>query len=210
MTNYYIVMGDIIKSGNYPTNQIYGSFQKIVSECNETLQAGILSPYTITLGDEFQGVAASLHKAVESIFFLEEARLYNQIDFKIRYVVHYGKIETPINIRIAHGMMGKGLTEARKMLTKKWRNKSRFLFELPDQKLCRQLNRLFSTLDSIIEEWRAKDFLLVIDMLAMESNKEVGIKHGKNRSQIWKRRKTLFVREYKTLKTVIYEMIKER
>jgi hypothetical protein len=44
-------------------------------------------------------------------------------------------------------------------------------------------------------------------MLQNENNEEVAIKHKKNRSQIWKRRKTLLITEYKALKQVILGII---
>jgi len=37
-------------------------------------------------------------------------------------------------------------------------------------------------------------------MISEQNNKEVAAKHGKNRSQIWKRRKHLLIEEYKLIK----------
>ena len=203
MTDYYILMGDIIKSGSFPALNIQQNFKKLIATCNKKLEKHILSPYTITLGDEFQGVANSLKWSVNSLFYLEETILKNQLYFKIRYVIHYGEIKTSINKRVAHGMMGTGLARARELLTQNEKRGDRFLFALPDQTISSILNKLFSTLNTIIMDWSEKDFRLISDLLVIENNAEIGQKHGKNRSQIWKRRKNLRIRDYQNLKEAI-------
>lgn len=201
-------MGDIISSRKYSADKLNKTFTHLVSYCNKEMASGILSPYTITLGDEFQGIAKSLRSALEAIFYFEEIRLKKLLTFNVRFVLVYGGIDTPINEKIAYGMMGPGLSKARGMLTDKKRGASRFLFDLPDSILSLQLTRIFSVLESMIEEWHKRDFPLIMDMLANENNEEVGNKYGKNRSQIWKRRKSLRISEYKILKQVIFDLIK--
>ena len=126
MAHYYILMGDIIASRKYKGLQLTQIFESLVSSCNSDLASGILSPYTITLGDEFQGVAKSLKSGIQSIFYFEETILRLGIDFKLRYVLHYGSIETQINREIAYGMRGPGLTKAREILELNRRNRPRF------------------------------------------------------------------------------------
>jgi len=203
-------MGDIVSSRKYRQGELNQTFAHLVSHCNEEMASGILSPYTITLGDEFQGIAKSLRSAVESIFCFEETCLRKLLTFNVRFVLVYGGIDTPINEKIAYGMMGPGLSKARGLLTDKKRGTSRFLFDLPDNTLSLQLTRIFSVLESVVEEWHKKDFPLIVDMLANENNKEVGNKYGKDRSQIWKRRKSLRISEYEILKQVIFDLINDR
>jgi len=126
--------------------------------------------------------------------------------FKIRYVAVHGEIDTPLNRLKAHAMMGPGLTKAREMLTEKRRGEARFRFDLPDADIMGQLNRLFLVLDGLTDRWDVADALLILDMLANTHNEEVGVKHGKNRTQIWKRRKHLLIEEYRALKETITEL----
>ena len=84
---------------------------------NQKLEHDIISPYTVTLGDEFQGIATSLHAVIEAIFYMEETILRKRLEFKVRYVAVHGEIDTPINRLKAHTMMGPGLTKAREVLT---------------------------------------------------------------------------------------------
>ena len=205
MPKYFILMGDIVGSGEQNPLELIDGFKYLISSCNKTLHQQILSPYTITLGDEFQGIACSLSGLLDSIFYIEEERIKWAYNFKLRFVGHYGEIQTPINTNIAYEMMGPGLAHARDLLSIKRQNRPRFIFDLPDQKHEQYLNRLFQVIDGIIGKWKISDYPLISDMLTDASDQEVGAKYDKNRSQIWKRRKHLLVKEYKLLKAVIIE-----
>jgi hypothetical protein len=209
MPKYYILMGDVIKSRERDVKKLRMQLKGLLSACNRHLEADVLSPYTTTLGDEFQGVASNLRGLLEAVFYLEEVRLKKQYSFKLRYVAHFGHIQTPINREIAYEMMGPGLTRARRLLTDKRRGRPRFVFDLSDRRLSRNLNLLCSVVDGLTARWRLQDYLLIYDMVSNDNNEEVGRKHGKNRSQIWKRRKHLLIDEYKAVKEVIFELTGE-
>ena len=206
--NYFILMGDVIESRKLNATRLRQQLKALLSACNKDLKPEILSPYTTTLGDEFQGIAGSLHAVAETIFCLGEARIKKQYDFMIRYVAHYGEIQTPINTDMAYGMMGPGLTKARALLTDKRRGEPRFCFELPDKQLAENLTRLFVVIDGLTDRWKQRDFSLIVDMLSNTNNEEVAAKHKKNRSQIWKKRKHLLIEEYRAAKAVVFDLIK--
>ena len=206
MAMRHILMGDVIGSSKQDVTELRKGFMGLVSLCNQEFKQDIVSPYTVTLGDEFQGIATSLHAMIEAIFFMEETILCEGLAFKVRYVAVHGEVDTPINRSIAHTMMGAGLTKARKILTDKRRGNPRFRFDLSDDHTMNQLNRLFLVIDGLTGRWDNIDGLLVFDMLANPHNEEVGLKHGKNRTQIWKRRRHLLVEEYRALKEAIVEL----
>ena len=206
MAMRHILMGDVIGSSKQDVTELRRGFMGLVSLCNQELEHNIVSPYTVTLGDEFQGIATSLRTMIEAIFFMEETILREGLAFRVRYVAVHGEVDTPINRSIAHTMMGAGLTKARKILTDKRRGNPRFHFDLSDDHTMDQLNRLFLAIDGLTGRWNTRDGLLVFDMLANPHNEEVGLKHGKNRTQIWKRRKHLLVEEYRALKEAIVEL----
>ena len=208
MAGRYILMGDIVGSSTYKAAKLRREFMRIVSSCNKTFEREILSPYTITLGDEFQGVARSLRGLFDAVFYLEEISLLKRLKFKIRYAGLYGDIDKPINRMKAHGMMGAGLTRAREMLTAKRRGKPRFQFELPNAQMMKELNLLFLVIDGIIAKWDPYDGPLILDMIANNNNVEVGKKHKKNRTQIWKRRKNMLTEEFRALKEVVLDLAK--
>lgn len=208
MAKQHILMGDVIGSSQHELRQLRKEFMEIVSLSNTKLEQDILSPYTVTLGDEFQGIATSLHAMIEAIFNMEETIFRKGLEFKIRYVAVHGEIDTPINHLKAHTMMGSGLTKAREILTDKRRGRPRFRFDLSDAQTMNQLNRLFLVLDGLTNRWDKGDGLLIFDMLANPNNEEVSVLHGKNRTQIWKRRRHLLIEEYRALKAAILDLSK--
>lgn len=199
-------MGDIVKSSTYDARSLRHEFMDLVSSCNEEFVQDILSPYTVTLGDEFQGISHSLKNLLNSIFYLEETALQRTLRFKMRFVAVHGEIDTRINKKKAYGMMGSGLTRAREILTDKQRSTPRFRFELDDGDKTKQLNRLFLVIDGIVSKWKHDEGPLILDMVKNPNNKDVGARHNKNRTQIWKRRKHLLIDEYRVLKAVILDM----
>lgn len=205
--SYYILMGDVIGSSDYEPELLGKSLKELVRSANADLSERTLSPYTVTLGDEFQGVTKSLASGVETLFYFEEQRLIRELDFKLHYVLHIGKINTEINPETSYGMLGKGLTQARNLLTAKKRDRKRFNFSLKNNEESEQLTRIFEVLDGITERWKKDDYALILDMIRNDNDQEVGEKNHKDRSQIYRRRKTLLINEYNQLKQFILTYI---
>jgi hypothetical protein len=206
VADHYVLMADVIASRKREPRELMREFQQLTATANKSHSAGILSPLTITLGDEFQGVVESLHDAVKVILELEESRLRGQFASKLRYVVLYGDIATPVNRNFAHGMMGAGLTRAREELSDKRLGRPRFIFELPNKLLGSQLSRLLEVMYALTRDWKPEDSGLLFDMLSTPNNEEVAERHGKNRSQVWKRRQNQFVDEYGSLRDIVLEL----
>ncbi len=206
----YVVMADVIGSRLKNSNTLISEFKFAVNKVNSELRTEILSPYTITLGDEFQGVARSLFASTKTVIMLEELRLRGQMESELRYVVNYGQIDTPINKDIAYEMLGEGLTKAREMLTEKRRGQSRFIFSIPGTRLGLQLQKLLEVMMALAQRWtKPDDTELIFDMIENQNNQEVAEKYGKDRSQIRKRRKFLLVDEYRATREVVLELASE-
>lgn len=201
-------MGDVVNSSDYDGEALSKGLKELVENTNTKFSETILSPLTITLGDEFQGILRSVSSGIDLLFHFEEELLKTEPDFKLHYVLLLGEIETEINPDIAYEMMGEGLTEARKLLSTKKRNRKRFRFKLQNKEQTEQLSRIFEVLDTIILNWKKEDYPLILDMINNDNNSEVGELHDKNRDQIWKRRKTLMINEYNLLKDFIKTYIK--
>ena len=205
---YPILMGDVVSSSTFDGEILRKQLKSLVESSNKDFKANILSPLTITLGDEFQGVLESKSTGIDLLFHFEETVLKNEFNFKLHYVLLMGEIETEINPKIAHEMLGSGLSEARELLSTKKRDRKRFKFKLQNKEQTDQLYRIFEVLDAIILNWKKEDYLIIYDMIQNENDSEVGELHGKNRDQIWKRRKTLMINEYNLLKDFIKTYIK--
>ena len=197
-------MADIIDSGEKVQIKLMQDFKNLVEDANKAFKASLLSPLTITLGDEFQGVLKDLSSSVKMMMYLEEQIIHHNLRFQLRYVLHYGSIETPINPDIAYQMLGKGLTEARNILNTSKKQKDRFSIFIADATKNAILKNAFRIYENIISDWDPKkDYEVVSNFIKFEDYKIVSEKVGKTRSQIWKREKTLNITAYQSVKNII-------
>jgi len=203
MKDYIILMADIIGSRTSNQTRLIADFKELVATINEKNKHYLVSPLTITLGDEFQGIIGSIAGAVTIVLDLEEALIRRNAGFKLRYVIVEGLIETPINAEIAYGMMGDGLTRARKYLENIKKEDTRFFIWLKDQAQKNALNNLFIALQDLIGDWNIeRDHRLIIAFLEYIDYKRVAMELQKERSLMWKREKTLKINSYFALKEV--------
>jgi hypothetical protein len=203
MKEQIILMADIIGSSGKDQRQLMTDFAEIVTETNRVNPGQLLSPLTITLGDEFQGVPKGLPEAIVLIQYLEEALLRTGKNFRLRYVVVEGLIETPINPKIAYGMLGDGLTRARKYLDELKNTDARFFFWVRDQAQKKALNNVFTALQTITGGWNSeKDYDLVSAFLRYGDYKKVAEALKKDRSLVWKRQRSLQIDAYLALQEV--------
>jgi len=204
-------MADIIKSRNENPNQLMTKFKSLVNTINKEQKKLILTPLTITLGDEFQGIASSMENGVNLIFAIEEMIIKKGLNIKLRYVLNYGKIETKINTLIAHEMLGEGLTYSRKKLESSKKEDQRFKIinnskENPDE----YINEAFSLYQDIVDNWKAKDLETVSKFLVFDDYKIVAEKINTNASSAWRRKKSLKINEYASIKKIILHLLENQ
>lgn len=201
---HFILMADVINSRELQQEQLMVDLKKVVTIVNKRQKNQIISPLTITLGDEFQGIAKDLQSSVDIMIHLEECIIEEKVDFKLRYVLVQGQIDTPINKKIAYEMLGNGLTEARSNLSQLKNVINRFHFYLLNDELSTILNDTFFVYQGIVDDWQVdKDYEIVHSFLTYIDYKVVAEKLDRNRSLIWKREKTARIKEYLSLKNVI-------
>ncbi|WP_417593315.1 SatD family protein [Owenweeksia hongkongensis] len=202
-----ILMADIIDSRKKDSVQLLDSFRNHVDELNERFAKKLLSPLTITLGDEFQGIISSLKDAVQLVFNLEEAIVAAQDDYKLRYVIFEGSVETPLNQKSAHGMLGEGLTKAREKLNSMKESDARVWVKLKDEAKTDALNNAFHLYTWLVDDWKVKDFEIISTFWMYNDYKVVAEKLNKNISLMWKREKSLNLREYHSIVGLIHYIV---
>lgn len=201
---HYILMADIINSGKKEQKPLMEDFKNLIEEVNEIYKSDILSPLTITLGDEFQGVIKNLAASIQIILTLEENSIHKKLNFKLRYVLNQGEIETPVNEKIAYQMLGSGLTEARLKLNDSKYKKFRFNIVIDNQLQRSILNDAFKIFENIVDKWSLEnDYKLASNFIQFKDYKIVSEKMNKTRSLIWKREKTLHMESYYATKNII-------
>lgn len=201
---HFILMGDIIASGDKNQSLLMQDFKSLIKEVNDNHQKSILSPLTITLGDEFQGIIENLATSTAIILNIEETIIKNKLNFKLRYILHQGEIETPINKNIAHEMLGSGLTNARYRLNELKNTKERFVIAIENKLQESILINAFKIYGHIVEKWSVeKDYEIASNFIQYHDYKIVSEIMNKNRSLLWKREKTLNIDSYNSAKSII-------
>ncbi|MEO0570413.1 MAG: SatD family protein [Bacteroidota bacterium] len=208
MARHYIIMADIISSRHIQDADFMGQFKTLTSLANEQFKRQIISPLTITLGDEFQGIVDNAQTLFKLLFFLEEQRIGAGYTFQLRYSLVHGEIETEINTKIAYEMYGTGLTKAREGLQIAKTSGHQHYVDLKSMpeaqlKLCLELYQ------SIKSDWKPREYKVVAAFLKHNDYKDLE-KMGlyKTRSGAWKKGKSLRIEEYNTVKALIFLILK--
>lgn len=203
LIKHWIIMADMIDSA-HQTGNVVKELNHITDLINDKFKSEILSPLTITLGDEFQGIAKGLNQSMKILFEIEELIIKHSYNFKLRYVLHYGLIESPINRENAHKMYGEGLTRSREVISSKKKTKERFQVLIDNSNLETILNNQLFVIQALIDNWKNKDFKFVIKFLETGDYRSLmEIKGYSNRSGAWKKVKSLDLESYIRLKDSI-------
>lgn len=206
--SYHIIMADIISSRDIDKkNNFMGQFAQLTQKANDVFKDSILSPLTITLGDEFQGVVNNSKTLFELLFYLEEHIISKKYPFNLRYSMVHGVIDTKINEKIAYEMYGSGLTKAREALKTIKDGSDNYFIGINAEKdvplkLCMKLYQ------SIKSNWKTSEYEVIAAFLKNYDYKEV-MKTGlyKTRSGAWKKRKSLQIEEYNIVKNLVYNIL---
>jgi hypothetical protein len=198
---HFILMADIINSSEKPSDLLMAHFKQLVEKINDHHSYYLKSPLTITLGDEFQGIVTSMEKGIEIIFDLDLFTL--TAGYRLRYVLVYGDIDTPVNKEIAYGMLGPGLTRARKELEMMKKGDSEILILGVKSELEEKLALAFQLYRSMYNDWPEKDREVAYDLIMEADYKKVAILHDRDTSSMWRKERTLKMKEFQSAKKLI-------
>ncbi len=199
-------MADVVNSHQKGGKSLMNDFQELVKWTNTIYGESIESPLTITLGDEFQGIVTSASKGIDIILAMEEYILEEEFDFKLRYVLHEGEVETEINTDTAYEMLGPGLTKARQLLNDMKKDPNRFLIKINKGEA---VNKMMKITQHFIEGWHPKDRSTVAGFLQGHDYKAMARIQQKDSSSLWRRRKSLAIDEYVLCKEMLHHLINE-
>jgi len=145
-------MGDLVLS------QMSSSFEKLHIAFNEAIERqnrierhALVSPLTITLGDEFQGLSKTLVDGLSMVRGLRLQLLTEHVE--CRFAIGVVEIQTPVNVDRAWNMMGPGLAQTREKLNEK-RSDTCYRFALADHPAIEStLDALGAGLTAIERRW---------------------------------------------------------
>lgn len=165
-------MGDLVSSEQHvnPVN-LHAQFNAAIDRENNTLRADIISPLTITLGDEFQGLLSSLVAAAQAARKIRFELMSKNID--CRFVIGCVDLKTQINHQRAWNMMGNGFASARERLGEK-RSLSRYRFSIEmDPILETMLEASGASLTKVERSWSEAQRADIVKLLGGASVAEV-------------------------------------
>lgn len=205
LCNMIILMADIVSSSKAKTGRLMSDFKAVVAQVNKAHAKNITSPLTITLGDEFQGVVKSVEAAMAIVFDLDHRIMRLKSPFSLRYVINQGFIDTPINTKIAYGMLGPGLTEAREALADMKTSRARFRVSLDDSLLSEKLTLALRVYQGITEGWTAAQKKVVSVFWEEQSDyRKVAKRLKKDPTVMWRRKRSLLIEEIESLRSLIF------
>lgn len=148
----------------------------------------------------------SLKSGIEVIISFEEQILQFKEIFKLRYILNYGEIETPINPKQAYQMLGEGLVNSREMLENLKKSDKRFLVKNDNDELTKKLNLAFYVYQSFVDNWKERDFKIISAFLKYKDYKLVAKNIEKDISLIWRREKSLKINTYLASKELLLSL----
>lgn len=111
---YCAIIGDLINSKKLPAEDraaIQERLKALLNGVNENFSSFLVSPFLMTLGDEFQGVLTAAKPALEIIDFLGQNLM--ELPIQIRYGIGIGELSTNVNREQALGDDGPAYHHAR-------------------------------------------------------------------------------------------------
>ncbi len=161
---YIAVIGDIVSSRRVAHRaRLQTTMKEVLESLNRRSKVGMVSPYTITIGDEFQ----ALFTRADDIFH-HAAEILAALDpVKARFSLGIGTLETPINRAQAIGMDGAAFHEARRGLEELRERQSIFSVTGLDKPSDGLTTQSLDLVSHLVLHWK-KSRIQVLAMLAQQ------------------------------------------
>jgi hypothetical protein len=162
---YLVLIGDIVASRELSAR---AQFQRRLKSVLQTLSGQrktLASPYTLTLGDEFQAVYRDAETVFADVFTL----LAEIAPVRARFALAVGEIVTPINAAQAIGMDGSAFHRARALLERLKAEKRLFGTHASGEKPDLLTTAVLNVLSGQVDGWKPTRLRLFASLLAGSS-----------------------------------------
>lgn len=167
---YIAIIGDIKNSKKIKERkELQEHIKRILDEINDRYKDTIASAFTITLGDEFQGLLKCGKNVMDIIYFIK-----NEASVSIRFAIGIGTITTDINPLISIGADGPAYYKARECIDelkfnekKKEKGQSdiKIAIDSKNQSYEYLLNSIFSLMYNIESQWTDRQKTIINYMI---------------------------------------------
>jgi hypothetical protein len=185
---YLAIIGDIVDSKQLRQR---GEFQTKLAGCLKTVSSrnpALVSPYTITLGDEFQAVYKNADRLWLDLFSI----LRDIHPVQARFAIGVGQLSTEVNRKQALGMDGPAFHQARAAIT--GLKGTSYLIRLQGAAPpagagfdpWNLINRLLNLMSHRMAAWEQNRLRILCGLLAGQSVGEIGEELGISKVAVYK------------------------
>ncbi len=160
MDNFLVVIGDVISSRDVEQrHELQNRLEETFQVLNDRLsrdevhnESELLSPFTLTLGDEFQAVYSGADVMFrDALYILEQVHPH-----RVRFSFGVGTIDTDINRQQAIGMDGKAFHRARDGIEQLKSHREEYQFSvmgMADPALNQLFNHTLHLISNLLQSW---------------------------------------------------------
>jgi len=176
MNKVIAIIGDLIRSRQINDRSLFQeNLKNTFQDINKKSKVSILSPFTITLGDEFQAV----YKNPDRIFYDYWCIVEAIYPVKVRVALGFHELNTKINRLEAIGMDGPAFHEARDgLLSMKKIGSSNMISLFPKEKETKIFSASLELLNVSTLKWHHSTITILIGLMEDRSIKEISNKNN--------------------------------
>jgi hypothetical protein len=184
MKKYIVLIGDIEGSRSLSPGERSSLQQQLQLLFREIPagKSGLISPYTITLGDEFQAVYSRADNLFHHIWKVM-AELH---PVRVRWSASIGEITTPLNRDQSIGMDGPAFYTARNGIDFLKKNGGFFRLSSGDEPFDKMVCNAFVLLDSQLRGWKLNRFKILHTLYEGQDVKETAQNLGISEVAVYK------------------------
>lgn len=207
-----VLMGDLVASEKAGSPiALHELFNRAIAHQNREAKADILSPLTITLGDEFQGLVRTMTAGLPIMQKLRFELLQNGLE--CRFALGASKLQTPVNRKRAWNMMGVGLAATREKLNEK-KTETLYRFYVPGNRASEAaLEALGAGLTSIERRWTPQQLHDIAGLMSGKSVQEIARYRNVSAHSVYKVRSSgdfdLYLLQWNAIAEVLEDLDRE-
>ena len=177
------VIGDIVRSRHAENrNQLQRRIANQLTQLNRIKDHKLLSPYTLTLGDEFQAV----YRKADRIFRDSFAILCSVYPLRVRFSVGVGELHTRINHKRAIGMDGPAFYAARAGVAKMKASGAIFHVTREEEEISRWINLSLDLISNLTSKWKKNRVYTLHRLLSGDTPKGIAQKASLTATGVYK------------------------
>lgn len=175
-SGYTVIIGDIIDSKKIKDRKkVQVKFKEILDQVNRVYEEDIASQFTITLGDEFQGLLKTGRNIINIISDIEFA----MAPVELRFGIGIGEISTEINLKYSAEIDGSAYHRARAMVEALTDNAKQYSTKQANIMVASQadnaeidhlINSVLSLCSVLKSRWTARQMEIISIYLESEAN----------------------------------------